>query len=77
MLRGEQFLLASKIDATRRMIIARIEAIKEKTKPAEKKDEEIKDEKPEIKEVNIPKDDTNPQIGCLDSNSGDDNIVCE
>jgi hypothetical protein len=77
MLRGEPFLLASKIETTREKIIARIEAIKEMSKPAEKKDEEIKDEKPEIKEVDIPKDDTNPQIGCLDSNSGDDNIVCE
>jgi hypothetical protein len=77
MLRGEPFLLASKIEATREKIIARIEAIKKESKPAEKKDEEIKDEKLEIKEVDIPKDDTNPQIGCLDSNSGDDNIVCE
>jgi hypothetical protein len=30
-----------------------------------------------IAEVNLPKDDKNPQIGCLDASSGNENIFCE
>jgi hypothetical protein len=77
MLRGEPFLLASKIETTRRMIIRRIFSISDYSENQKKKEENIEKKKQVFEKDILKKDDKNPQIGCLDSNSGDDNIVCE
>ncbi len=68
-LRGDRYLVASKIEATRKKIINRIEDIKDamdKEKKKEKENEELTKKQDEIK----------TQIECLGSDN-DENIVCE
>jgi cell division protein FtsB len=69
MLKGERYLVASKIEATRKKIIDRITVIKDamdKEKKKEKENEELAKKQDEI----------NTQIECLGSDN-DENIVCE